>query len=401
MEPGQSAPSPRRRPSSRREAIAANAGELFTSRGFHAVRMDHIAEASGITARALYRHYDSKQHLLAHVVLEDQRRVMDAIATLDTSEPGEPLEQRLTVLTQAAMAGRSLSLLWQREARHLAPDDYRQVRRQTTWMARRFRELLVETERDDLDEQVSDVRSWVVISIVSGHSLYDSSLSRAQLVHELAAAAARVIRAPVVAAPGEAVHATADRTSVSRREQLLHAATRAFRERGYGGVSLDEIGGEVGIVGPALYRYFGAKADLLVAAVNRWQEWLALELTRALRAPVADGDVFAHVVDGHIRLTLEATDPLAVALTERLWLPEAVRDDVDRVQADYLDEWQRWLGAASADLSRNQAATLVRVAKTIVDDLVRIPHLRSYPGLAGELAHAVHSAVDTATPQVS
>lgn len=41
-----------RRPRDRGLQIALNARELFTAHGYHSVRMDQIAEASGITARA-------------------------------------------------------------------------------------------------------------------------------------------------------------------------------------------------------------------------------------------------------------------------------------------------------------------------------------------------------------
>ncbi len=34
---------------------------LFIERGFHSVKLEDIAEAAGVTARALYRHYENKQ----------------------------------------------------------------------------------------------------------------------------------------------------------------------------------------------------------------------------------------------------------------------------------------------------------------------------------------------------
>ncbi len=187
--------------------------------------MDDIAEAGGITARALYRRYADKQALLPHVVLEDQQHVVDTITAL----VAQPPEQRdlETTLTEAAPDSRRLSLLWQREARHLGGDD----------------------------------------------------------------------------------------------------------------------------------------------------------------------DVLRLLVEGHLRVALEATGLLAVWLDERLHLPDATRERLDRIRADSPAERQRWLSAARPRLPDADAATLVTTAKTIIDDCARIPHFRPYPTVAGELAGAALTAL--------
>ncbi|MFE2349417.1 helix-turn-helix domain-containing protein [Kitasatospora cineracea] len=51
-----------RRPPDRKALFRATAAELFRERGFHNVTP---AEAVGITAPALYRHYRDKQDLLS------------------------------------------------------------------------------------------------------------------------------------------------------------------------------------------------------------------------------------------------------------------------------------------------------------------------------------------------
>jgi AcrR family transcriptional regulator len=384
---------PRSRPRNRRAEIARHAVELFSIRGFHAVRMDDIAEASGITARALYRHYENKQALLAHVVREDQQHVIDTLTAL-TAQPADErsLDAGLTTVIDAALDSRRLSLLWQREARHLGAEDYLLVRRQTRWIAEKLNELFIAPGRDDLDDITVDIRSWVLVSLVSGHGLYDSPLPRQRLAAELIAASKRVIAEPAGAAPAPVIE-QAGRTSIARREQLIYAAAGAFRDKGFGGVSIDDIGDQLGIVGPALYRYFDNKADLLVAAVNRLHEWLALEMRRALRTPGPDAHVLPLLIRGYIRVATEASELLAVWLTERLYLPEAVRERFDRIQADYVAEWQYWLSLARAELADPRAATLVKAAKTIIDDCARIPRLRRYPVLPAELARAVHATL--------
>lgn len=51
-----------------RERILASAERLFTKRGFERVSMPAIAKASGVTAGAIYKHFESKGELLFEVV---------------------------------------------------------------------------------------------------------------------------------------------------------------------------------------------------------------------------------------------------------------------------------------------------------------------------------------------
>jgi AcrR family transcriptional regulator len=59
---------PARRTPSTSERILASAERLFAERGFAAVSMPAIGEASGITAGAIYKHFDSKADLFFEVV---------------------------------------------------------------------------------------------------------------------------------------------------------------------------------------------------------------------------------------------------------------------------------------------------------------------------------------------
>jgi AcrR family transcriptional regulator len=48
----------------RRELLLAAAADLFATRGYHAVGIDDIGAAAGITGPGVYRHFPSKQALL-------------------------------------------------------------------------------------------------------------------------------------------------------------------------------------------------------------------------------------------------------------------------------------------------------------------------------------------------
>jgi AcrR family transcriptional regulator len=57
-----------------------------------------------------------------------------------------------------------------------------------------------------------------------------------------------------------------------REQQMLEAASRLFTERGFDGVSMEEIADAVGVTKPMLYAYFDSKEGLFVACIERAAE---------------------------------------------------------------------------------------------------------------------------------
>ena len=53
-----------------------------------------------------------------------------------------------------------------------------------------------------------------------------------------------------------------------RTGAILEAALALFGEQGYDSVGMDDIGAVVGVSGPAIYRHFASKAELLAAVVE-------------------------------------------------------------------------------------------------------------------------------------
>src|SRR5580692_2819601 len=73
-----------------RERILAAARELFYRRGIHAVGVDAIAEAAGTNKMTLYRHFDSKDVLVAACLSELTKEfdlAWDAIAAAHAGDP--------------------------------------------------------------------------------------------------------------------------------------------------------------------------------------------------------------------------------------------------------------------------------------------------------------------------
>ena len=72
---------------SRREQILDRAATLFASRGFHGVSVDDVGAACGICGPALYRHFASKDAMLAEMLEDISEQLLgEARARRSTSE---------------------------------------------------------------------------------------------------------------------------------------------------------------------------------------------------------------------------------------------------------------------------------------------------------------------------
>jgi AcrR family transcriptional regulator len=81
-----------------RERILAAARELFYRRGIHAVGVDAIAEAAGTNKMTLYRHFASKDVLVAACLIELTQEFDAAWDALAATHAGDPEGQLLAWL---------------------------------------------------------------------------------------------------------------------------------------------------------------------------------------------------------------------------------------------------------------------------------------------------------------
>src|SRR5262250_735250 len=72
------------------------------------------------------------------------------------------------------------------------------------------------------------------------------------------------------------------------RERLVAVAVELFYRRGFGAVGVDQIIEAAGVTKTTFYKHFEGKDDLMVAAVQRRDEWEAQAWDRAVRKLAGD-----------------------------------------------------------------------------------------------------------------
>jgi AcrR family transcriptional regulator len=161
----------------------------------------------------------------------------------------------------------------------------------------------------------------------------------------------------------------------NRRDEILEIAVRLFAERGYHGVSMDDIGSAAGVTGPALYHHFAGKEAMLVAALIPVSEGLLA----GGRQRVADNDgadALAALIDFHVAFALENPAVIALHLHELARLPEEPRRQIRRLQRLYVEVWVAALTGLRPELSAAEARVLAHAAFGLMN---------STPFLGGEV----------------
>jgi AcrR family transcriptional regulator len=85
-----------------RQRIVAAARELFYRHGIRAVGVESVAEAAGTNKMTLYRHFASKDELVAECLREFGQEVEAIWSGLDASHPNDPRAQLLAWLELVA-----------------------------------------------------------------------------------------------------------------------------------------------------------------------------------------------------------------------------------------------------------------------------------------------------------
>jgi AcrR family transcriptional regulator len=144
---------------------------------------------------------------------------------------------------------------------------------------------------------------------------------------------------------------------MSRREQILATAAPLFARHGFHGVSIDDLGAALGVSGPALYRHFRAKDEILAQILLEVSRTLLAE-GRRLVAEAGDAHAaLASLIAWHVEFAVRQPEVITVHTRELDNLPGPARGQVRTLQRRYVALWTGVIAEVNAvDPAQAEAA---------------------------------------------
>lgn len=166
----------------RRELLLEAAAGLFAERGFHAVGIDDLGAAAGISGPGVYRHFASKAAILEALCDRAMTQMLEGVRT--TRAAHEDLPEALTALitlhVEFAIAAGALIAVWLGEARFLSEDARRVLRQRQRAYEQPWREV-VGALRPDLGSSEVTAAVRLVLTMLNSTALVAQETSAERL----------------------------------------------------------------------------------------------------------------------------------------------------------------------------------------------------------------------------
>lgn len=143
----------------------------------------------------------------------------------------------------------------------------------------------------------------------------------------------------------------------SRRQQLVNGAARLFAERGFRGVTIDDLGAEVGISGPGVYKHFVSKEAILVEMLVGISEHLLTQGEREVAESSSADDALERLLRFHINFALSSPNLIRVQDQDLAVLSPLDARRVRHLQRAYVGLFAEVLVQRDRTLSPEEART--------------------------------------------
>ncbi len=154
----------------------------------------------------------------------------------------------------------------------------------------------------------------------------------------------------------------------TRRAELVALAAELFADRGFAGVTVDDIGAAAGVSGPALYHHFEGKEALLGEMLVGISESLLAKAMAIVDRVGVDG---AHALDEliamHVEFALDDRALITVHFRDLVHASDPDQKTVRQLQNAYVDIWVDVLLAETPDLEPRTARAAVHAALGLIN----------------------------------
>ncbi|MFI6284202.1 TetR/AcrR family transcriptional regulator [Streptomyces sp. NPDC051018] len=377
-----------RRPKDRRVTIERIAAELFAERGYSATGVGDIADRVGVTPGAIYRHFSGKDDLLRHI-LEGALADFTAVAQ-PGPEVGDDPEARLEAAVRSnvelTLSEPSRTATYLQEWHSLseaAREELRTGERRLT----RVWEKTIRDARPTVSHGDAVTRQRALNGVLGRLARRPDALQRPRAKTLLTDSLVALLLAPgdrsaAFTAPGPRRSWTPPR---SRRQEIRDAAASLFRQHGYHGVGIDQIGKAAGISGPTVYGTYTSKAEILVDACDHAAAKLEVAIERAMEEAHGPEEALSLAVAAYATVAFTDSDIVAINTREVDALPEADRARINRRRAAIRQVRGAVLAQVRTDLDEHEARVLLVCADAAVQEMALVRRNRTSATAATDL----------------
>ena len=377
-------------PLARRDQLLSAAALLFRRRGYHAVGVDEIGAAVGMSGPAVYRHFEGKQALLCEVVssylaaVEADRAIRDI-----RDESGR--EHFLDAVIAVGMRLPDRLITYHREVNSLDKGGKARVEALRQPLAAGWDAVLAAHGTDR-----RSVSGSLRLQAALGVRLH-LSLTRTGTKSVRTALCGRLV-AGVLETPLPIVGPIVDQVCaepirhVTTREALLDAATVQFEQQGFSRVSLRDIGGAVGLSASSVSRHFESKDQLMAAIFDRSTAQISASIAVALRRSSTGEAAAREILRRYVAFAIDFRELISIISTQLYSLAEPQRVVRVRNRRMYIDELAHALQLARPDLPASECRLRAGAAYSAVNEVAMHPTLSRRDGIAEALT-AISRAV--------
>lgn len=337
----------------RKAKITAAAAELFAAKGFAGAGIDEIGARAGVSGPAIYRHFRGKDAVLLAVVME----AVDAFE-LSVPESASTVEELASGPVSAALEHPERLVTYLRERHRLGGDALQDLDRRERQLFQPWLDA-IRNRNPELRPQEIPRRLRALLAAMSVIAMHGDSVSRPDLDELLVASTAAFMLVPPTEPKARHEPTGGWALPPSRRELILAAALRLFRERGYHGVSMDDIGEAVGVTGPTIYFHYKSKGDVLADAHERASIRSAVAVDDAVRRAVSASDALDRLARAQLTVAVDHADLIVVTSREVADVEANDRERFERRAADIIRVWVAVVGELRPELTPADVRTVV------------------------------------------
>lgn len=164
----------------------------------------------------------------------------------------------------------------------------------------------------------------------------------------------------------------------ARRAELLTAAAAQMAERGFAAVRLEDIGAQAGISGPAMYRHFSSKTDVLDTLLLEVSQRLYDGGNEVCERGLPPYETLVELIGFHIDVLVTKPDVIVVQDRDLSSLTPSANHQVRLLQRRYVERWVDVVEDCAAEgllptMPRDEARVRVHAMFGLLNSSPRLP----------------------------